>query len=495
MKVGSALSADLYNNYSVQSRQVADNVQQAASGERVDTVADGPAGMAVSSKMTAEVRGLNMAARSARDASSLIRTAEGGMSRIQDALQRMNELAVRGADGTLAAGDRGRVDLEYGRLKREINDISERTTFNGMKILDGSLSSGGQRRSAETVGIRVRTADRSAQTVMAQSVETPDIVTAGRAGGRRPVAASTAAFSGSLRVGDTFQLSGKKFELVVPGGIPQTAGASRISIFAAQTNEDVVRAMRESMSAQFKDTFQVTSDNNEIRIEQKSAGKGDTALQMEAAPQRDTSVRIDVGKLQTGDQIELSVTDASGRTRANTYTHTGAGTMDGVSVSLLSGTDGTSRGSTLNFVDSDVSVSFSAAQSPGENLMIQAGPMEEEQLAVGIDAMNTAGLGLDASNLATQDAAGAAVSSVRGALDTVSDQSAALGAVQNRLGDKMSDLQQTAISMTEAESRIADVDIAEQAMRNSQLGVRSQGYLAMQAQANSQLQNVLSLLR
>lgn len=135
-----------------------DNVQASAeklsSGYRINRAGDDAAGLAISEKMRSQIRGLNMATRNSQDAVSLIQTAEGALQEVHSMLQRMNELAVQSATGTNEAFDRTQIAKEFEQLKSEINDISDQTTFNNMRILDGSLSYGGIVRSTYTSGIR-----------------------------------------------------------------------------------------------------------------------------------------------------------------------------------------------------------------------------------------------------------------------------------------------------------------------------------------------------
>jgi flagellin len=115
-------------------------MQQLSSGMRINCAADDPAGLAISEKMRAQIRGLNQAERNAQDGISLIQVAEGGISSIQDALQRMYELCIQGATGTLSDEDRQKIQIEIDQLKEHIGNTSNNSEFNGIKLLDGSRS-------------------------------------------------------------------------------------------------------------------------------------------------------------------------------------------------------------------------------------------------------------------------------------------------------------------------------------------------------------------
>ena len=122
---------------------VADSVQRLSSGLRINRASDDAAGQAISSKLTAELRGLAQAQRNANDAVSMVQTAEGGLSQINDLLSRMRELAVESANGgTLGTTERASVDTEYQALLGEIDRIVAVTTYNGQNLIDGSLATG-----------------------------------------------------------------------------------------------------------------------------------------------------------------------------------------------------------------------------------------------------------------------------------------------------------------------------------------------------------------
>ncbi|WP_420605849.1 flagellin [Novosphingopyxis sp.] len=113
-------------------------INRLSTGQRINSAADDAAGLAIATRMTSEVRGLNMAMRNANDGISLAQTAEGGMNEITNMLQRMRELAVQSANGTLSAGDRTNLQTEVTALIGQIGDIAGRTDFNGVGLLNGS---------------------------------------------------------------------------------------------------------------------------------------------------------------------------------------------------------------------------------------------------------------------------------------------------------------------------------------------------------------------
>ena len=119
---------------------VAKSLEKLSSGYRINRAGDDAAGLSISEKMRAQIRGLNMASKNAQDGISLIQTAEGALDEVHAILQRMRELAVQAANDTNVDVDRGYLQAEVAQLVEEIGKISERTEFNTQKLLDGTFT-------------------------------------------------------------------------------------------------------------------------------------------------------------------------------------------------------------------------------------------------------------------------------------------------------------------------------------------------------------------
>ncbi len=130
------------NALNINNRAMSKTMEQLSTGSRINGAKDDPAGLAISNKMTAQIRGLNQAVRNANDAVSMIQTAEGATKEITNMLQRMRELAVQAANDTNTAKDRVSLELEYNQLLEEIDRISENTEWNNMKLLMAGSASG-----------------------------------------------------------------------------------------------------------------------------------------------------------------------------------------------------------------------------------------------------------------------------------------------------------------------------------------------------------------
>jgi flagellin len=115
-------------------RSLSSSMEQLSTGKRINSAADDAAGLAISNKMTSQIRGLNQAVRNANDGIALLQTAEGATTEITNMLQRMRELAVQAANDTYTAGDRSALNAEVAELQNEISRIGNNTEWNGMKL-------------------------------------------------------------------------------------------------------------------------------------------------------------------------------------------------------------------------------------------------------------------------------------------------------------------------------------------------------------------------
>ena len=140
MRINNNITAiNSHRNYNINNGNIGKNMEKLSSGFRVNRAADDAAGLAISEKMRAQIRGLNMSSKNSQDAVSLVQTAEGGMQTIQDILQRMRELAVQSASDTNQNEvDREALQLELAELASEIDEIADTTEFNKMRLLHGT---------------------------------------------------------------------------------------------------------------------------------------------------------------------------------------------------------------------------------------------------------------------------------------------------------------------------------------------------------------------
>jgi flagellin len=135
-------SLNAQRNLGKSQASLANSMQRLSSGLRINSAKDDAAGLAITDRMTAQIRGMNQAARNANDGISLAQTAEGALGEITNILQRMRELSVQSANASNSDADRGSLNSEFAQLKEEIDRIADTTQFNGKNLLDGTFKSG-----------------------------------------------------------------------------------------------------------------------------------------------------------------------------------------------------------------------------------------------------------------------------------------------------------------------------------------------------------------
>ena len=129
------------NSLAKNERAMSGAMEQLSTGKRINTASDDAAGLAISSRMTAQINGLNQSVRNANDAISLVQTADGALIEVTAMLQRMRTLAVQSASDTNTTADRTALDAEFDLLRTEIDRIANNTQWNGENVLDKSFAS------------------------------------------------------------------------------------------------------------------------------------------------------------------------------------------------------------------------------------------------------------------------------------------------------------------------------------------------------------------
>ena len=199
-------------------------MQRLSTGMRINSAKDDAAGLAISQKMTADVRGLAVAMRNANDGISMAQTAESAMGEVTNMLQRMRELAVQSANGTLTGTDRSALQAEVKQLVGEIDNIGVRTNFNGQKLLDGSARS-----------VKLQTGSRAGETVSMSlsSARARDLSL-----GSSPALSATGAFEGTA--------ANLATNHALPGGDLTING---VQIGSSSADDDNVSSSNKSASA------------------------------------------------------------------------------------------------------------------------------------------------------------------------------------------------------------------------------------------------------
>ena len=144
-------------------RAMSTAMERLSTGLRINSAKDDAAGLAIANRMAGQISGLNMAARNANDAISMVQTVEGATGEINNMLIRMRELAVQSASGTYSSSDRQALDLEFGALMDEMNRIAENTKWNGLSVLDGD---GADNEATQAQSVTIQLGASSSQTMV-----------------------------------------------------------------------------------------------------------------------------------------------------------------------------------------------------------------------------------------------------------------------------------------------------------------------------------------
>ena len=257
-------------------------MERLSSGRRINTAADDAAGLAISNRQTSQIRGLTQAIRNANDGVSLIQTAEGALDETTNILQRMRELAIQAANGIYSDADRSTLDAEFQQLVDELDRIAETTSFNGQKLLDGSLGN---------VDLQVG----------AEANQTIDFSIAAMNTRVLGLGTTSSDVSGA-RTADLLNLD-------AAAGTPVTIGDSDVLI-----NNQSIGSFDGST-----DTFQDLIDNINENVD------GITASGFNIA----TAGTVGTGAIQAGDTLTISIFDVDGASTARTdFTFTSSNSMD-----------------------------------------------------------------------------------------------------------------------------------------------------------------------
>jgi flagellin len=346
------------------------STERLASGQRINSAKDDAAGLAISNRMTSQVRGLDQAVRNANDGVSLVQTAEGALQEVTNILQRMRELSIQSANGIYSDADRNTLNAEVQQLKLELNRIAETTSFNGQPLLDGSLGN-----TTLQVGSEAnQTIDISIASFSTSSLggSSGDIVGEATTGGL----ASLTALAG----GD---------ELIVNGtAISDLSPATTLNEALAIINSDL-----DGKGAEAASLVQITSDNTGSGILRPGTDTltltkvdGDGNSQVYVLTGTDSMKEL-VAKINEETGIEATLNE-SGKLVLTAAGATSITVADNTTNNAATGLDDVTNGGLTNFslVFNDTSI-----EKRGVTIETGAGIAAGEMAALGIDAQDADG--------------------------------------------------------------------------------------------------------
>ncbi|MEN6470370.1 MAG: flagellin [Clostridiaceae bacterium] len=498
-----AMAINTHRQYTTNNANVANATEKLSSGYRINRAGDDAAGLAISEKMRAQIKGLTMASKNSQDAISLVQTAEGALTETHSILQRMRELSVQAASDTNDQNvDRAALNEEFTALKEEINDIAKYTKFNGKNLLDGSFAGSTATSTFATgvsVGIRTGANVAAGATATISATFNPGTgatpATPGTAGvsmtaGTHATGISVSGVAASVRATNATYALTATFSAAT--GLE---GDMTFTLLDADSNEVTGSPVTKTFS-----TGDYTS-GNPIIVDFGDYGTytittgtvtdlKDVADEVSATMEVTGAVAGDPG---TGSTVTFASTEA-GATPVEVDATATSATVGSFTLNFnLSGVgDDTALDNTLfGTGNHNATITVTADHS----MTIQTGADKGEELKVGIGSMTAETLNIKDATIETREHASDAIDTVNKAINDVSTQRAKLGAYQNRLQHKINNLDTSAENLQAAESRIRDLDMAKEMTNYTKNNILVQASTAMLAQANAAPQGVLQLLQ
>ena len=496
----------------------AKSTEKLSSGYRINRAADDAAGLSISEKMRKQIRGLTQASANAQDGISAVQTAEGALNEVQDMLQRMNELAVKAANGTNSEDDRSYIQDEIDQLVTEIDRVAETTKFNETYLLKGDsnapVKTNFQYQAADVTKQDYYYVDKQGNVQVVEkgspksAIDTTDGVyfkndKAGLVGEKLDKDADKGKLISAVDIVNATDLYKQtedgKYVLVDPN---EELNKTPSYYYKVKFNTDgTVSAATAQKTVDGKSGYVITGDvrdKNGVKIAEgtivsesqladlyKNVKEGFLDNNNIVTPEYEKAVAQFVDK--DGNEIAANGLDK--------YLNDDGTLKAGGGLYLKSGNKivGATQDDVNAMVDKSGKYDVGALTL---TLHVGADATKNNQISVELDAMSAVSLGINKVRVDGSDDSNAlnAIETIKAAIQKVSTQRSALGAVQNRLEHTINNLDNVVENTTSAEAAIRDTDMASEMVKYSNNNILAQAGQAMLAQANQANQGVLSLL-
>jgi len=461
--------------------------EKLSSGYKINRAADDAAGLAISEKMRKQVRGLTQASSNAEDGISAVQTAEGALTEVHDMLQRMNELAVKAANGTNALSDRQTIQDEVTQLLTEIDRVAETTKFNEIYLLKGDEDEVTHYLEAKDAGIEGKLFSNATEaTFVMNALQFGDTITiAGREyqiGQRKDdggIDVLTDMIDSSMTAGELVTIDGTQYTVVEDGSPDENPDKNILS----RTNLKKKIGDQSTMIYKGK-TYNIMKDDKAGKVDGQDGiddinGSVITATVAYAKIQQELGLANSIGAKEGGNAVVDS----------DIYDENGTKYADDAALLDLDKTDKVAFKFTRGQYDVREALDFSVHVGADADMT--------NKIGIQIDALDTKGLGINGLNVADSTGASAtyAIDSIAEAIAHISKQRSMIGAIQNRLEHTINNLDNVVENTTSAESQIRDTDMATEMVKYSNANILQQAGQSMLAQSNQANQGVLSLLQ
>ena len=470
----------------ITTKSQAKSTEKLSSGYKINRAADDAAGLSISEKMRKQIRGLTQASSNAQDGISAVQTAEGALNEVQDMLQRMNELAVKAANGTQSEDDRSYIQNEIDQLTTEIDRVAETTKFNETYLLKGDQDN----EKAYTYSYATATGKAATATM-----------------------STNASTQGSKITAMTFKATASADEQNEVAKLIRDQGINVQYSSKDSTNTGkVVNSATVSLNGTDKYTVTNTADKNysikdakgneiaTFTLDNANLGEQDKAQAFTAGTETFTASKATAG-YKDGDTVKYYDKDGNGIPENALSKYFSSTTNAAGTVSSTVKADAPlvydALGNKIDAAVADISAKQDLTGALTLTLHVGADATSNNQISVNLDAMSAKGLGVNGLKVDGTDDTNAkgSIETIKEAIQKVSTQRSALGAVQNRLEHTISNLDNVVENTTSAESQIRDTDMATEMVKYSNNNILAQAGQAMLAQSNQSNQGVLSLLQ
>ena len=511
------LSLNAQRNLNMSQNSLSTSIQRLSSGLRINSAKDDAAGLAISDRMTSQIRGFNQASRNAADAISLAQVGEGALQQVTNNLQRMRELSIQSANATNTAEDRVSLDAEFQQLLAANDELAKNTAFNGRNVLDGSLGNATFQVGAnvgETIAVNVGASMRNSQIGQVADIKL-DLIGSGPTAAAS-MAAIAAVADTTVLAGDDLQINGTAIgaatnasnglgagsatqiatainQLTGTHGVTANAGTTTATITAANfgtalTFNDVgndstlhytLQINDVQVAVQIEDALTITSQSDLITlINTQAASTGVTAT------------------LQANNDILLSASDGRNIEFAEAVSNASGGASDGVNGflgDLVSEPGASGQGASVRTFKA--AITLDAKNQIVVNDLNDGGSDQFFSQITNNSSSTTNAAAIVSANVLTAEDSNNAIRSIDQAIRDVDTLRGTFGAIQTRFESTIASLATSAENLSAARSRIQDTDFAQQTAELTRSQILQQAGTAMLAQANSSPQSVLSLLQ
>ena len=449
--------------------------EKLSSGYRINRAADDAAGLSMSEKMRRQIRGLKQGTNNAQDGVSMLQIADGALVEVTDMLQRMNELSVKAANGTLQTMDRKYIQNEISALVSEIDRVGASTTFNELTIFDLDIEMYAPRGSH-------RSAAKKLSSLVSSAAADSGKLSEAYFDGTSYHPAASMDFSG-INAKNVRELDGKGFSFTCAVNCDEVFKFT----FDCSTTQTVNNGTKKGGSY---------SGTHDYVIGIKGLTSGAAVVDALFKGIRDNPLESSASFTMTIDwptKIKVS--------HSNTIVRSGEGASsftlyaDSKSFATAEGARNATFSSGMGLVDCSSIAGKIEAPNEDRDLWIQGSSNEGDGLWVTIPRMNGEIIGVRDVDVSTQSGAQSAISSVKDAMETVNTERALLGAQQNRLEHMINNNRNIEENTTAAESRLRDTDMSDEMVRYSNANIVQQAGQSMLAQANQSKQGTLSILQ